>query len=160
MAATSSSPAPGTLQFNSTIANFTAFAKNITGTGAVVKVGTQPITLTGAGTYTGNTTIKIGTLNVGATGALGSGASQILLGDTTASASASLLITGAYAVDRNITVQAVSSGTLTLGGSNTTGEASSQAALPWATPSPCRAAAPIPARTSRVLSPMPPAPSR
>jgi outer membrane autotransporter protein len=52
----------GTLTFNQTVA--ATLANVITGTGAVVQAGSGTLTLTGASTYTGGTTINSGRLNV------------------------------------------------------------------------------------------------
>ena len=84
--------------------------------------GGGTLTLTGANTYAGDTTVKSGTLVVGANapsgsaGVLGNAVSAVLLGDTVGSLNASLLAGGAFSIGRNITVQSGSSGTATLGG--------------------------------------------
>jgi len=95
----------------------------LAGAVGLTKTTTGTTTLSGANTYTGVTTINAGTLVVGANapsgmaGALGNATSAVLLGDTAGSANAALLTGGAFSVDRNITVQAGSNGTATIGGS-------------------------------------------
>ncbi|MBI3196789.1 MAG: autotransporter domain-containing protein [Rhodospirillales bacterium] len=46
-------------------------ANAVSGTGALTKLGAGVVTLTGANTYSGTTTISVGTLNVGGAGAVG-----------------------------------------------------------------------------------------
>lgn len=95
---------------------------NISGSTALEKNGAGVLLLSGPSTYSGSTTIKAGTLLIGANapsgsaGALGNTTSAVLLGDTTGSASAALLTEGAVSVARAVTVQAGGSGTATLGG--------------------------------------------
>ena len=81
-------------------------------------VGIGSLTLSGTSTYSGNTTIKSGTLLAGASvsnataGPFGNSTNAILLGDTTGSNSAALLLpTGGFTFGRNIVIQAGSSGT-------------------------------------------------
>ena len=102
---------------------------NISGGYGLTVNGAGTLTLTGCNTYTGTTTILAGTLLVGnaapsgAAGALGTATLAVILGDTSGSANASLLINGAYTVGRLITVQAGSTGTLTIGSTSTTASA-------------------------------------
>ena len=66
----------GTLQFNNSAVNYTVNSSDaigITGATAVVKSGTGTLTLAGANSYTGNTTISAGTLTIGSAGQLGGG---------------------------------------------------------------------------------------
>jgi autotransporter-associated beta strand protein len=102
----------------------------ISGSGfGLEKRGQGTLLLSGANTYSGATVVKAGTLLVGADapsgspGALGSATSNVLLGDTSGAADASLLIVGPYTVGRGVTVQAGSAGNVTLGGTNTSGTA-------------------------------------
>jgi len=89
---------------------------------SLTKDGSGTLTLSGANKYAGPTTVKAGTLLVGANapnnadGALGHATSAVLVGDTSGSSDASLLTGGAFTVGRAVTVQAGSSGVATLGG--------------------------------------------
>jgi fibronectin-binding autotransporter adhesin len=81
----------GTLNFNHTASNY-VFAPTVTGNGAVnVLSGTT--TLTAANTYTGETTISAGMLNITNSSALGSTA-----GGTTVASGATLQLQGSIAV--------------------------------------------------------------
>lgn len=97
------------------------------GTGAIslLKSGTGALTLTGANSYTGTTSITGGSLQIGeggTTGSLGTGAvsiasgTQLLLNRSDAVSMANIF-TGAGAVQKNL------ANTLTLTGSNTSGNA-------------------------------------
>lgn len=94
----------------------------LAGTVGMTKLGSSILTLSGANTYTSVTTVKAGTLIVGAAapsggaGALGNASSDVLLGDTTGSSDASLLTGGAFTVGRAVTVQSGNTGIITLGG--------------------------------------------
>jgi autotransporter-associated beta strand protein len=96
----------------------------ISGTGGLTLAGAGQLLLTAANTYSGTTTITSGTLVVGANapsgaaGALGSATSAVLLGNTSGSSSAALLVGGAFTVGRAVTVQAGNTGTMTLGGNS------------------------------------------
>jgi autotransporter-associated beta strand protein len=83
--------------------------------------GSGGVTLSGTSTYTGGTTIKSGTVLANNAAAFGTG--TVLLGDTSGSADATLTI-GSFTVANAITVQAGSTGKLTL--SNTTGGSSAR----------------------------------
>jgi autotransporter-associated beta strand protein len=63
----------GTLVFNrsNAITQGTDFASVIAGTGNVIKNGSGTLTLSGANTYTGTTTIEAGTLQIGSGGSTG-----------------------------------------------------------------------------------------
>jgi autotransporter-associated beta strand protein len=72
----------GTLDFGSdglsiTGSDSTGFAGILAGTGGLSKSGTSTLTLTGTSTYTGDTDLADGTLEVGGTNALGTGTLQL-----------------------------------------------------------------------------------
>ncbi|EIF6180942.1 autotransporter-associated beta strand repeat-containing protein [Salmonella enterica subsp. enterica serovar Ouakam] len=90
------------------------FDNNIGGTGSVVKSGDETLTLSGANSYTGGTTISGGTLVATSVDALGSG-------DVTDNATLEMNTGGDFANNIGGTGSVVKSGdkTLTLSGSNT-----------------------------------------
>ncbi len=89
---------------------------------SLVAGGAGTLVLAKASTYTGGSTVLAGILRAGATGALGTGA--VVVGDTSGTANATLQISASGASLANaITVQAGSSGTATISGTNTTGTA-------------------------------------
>ena len=96
---------------------------SIAGSCGLTKSGSAALTIATANAYAGDTRINAGAMVVASDSALGAGA--VTLGDTTGSSDASLLVAGAFTVDRNITVQDDGSGSSarTLGGSNTSGTA-------------------------------------
>lgn len=115
----------GNLTFNrtNTLTQGTDFASVISGTGSVTQAGSGTLALNGTNTYSGGTTVSNGTLLVGHNAALGSGA--VNLGATSGSNNAAILLDAAgRSLQTNITVRDTTSGTLTLGGTNTTGTAS------------------------------------
>jgi autotransporter-associated beta strand protein len=115
---------PGSVLVNNAISNIVLGGTgSIAGPCGLTKNGAGTLMLATSNAYTGDTRISAGTLVVAADGALG--ASTVRLGDTTGSASASLLISGALTVDRPITVEDDESPTSlrTLGGTNTAGVA-------------------------------------
>jgi autotransporter-associated beta strand protein len=83
------------------------------GTLALTQIGTGTTTLTAANTYTGDTTIKAGTLVANIAGSLGT--SAITLGDTAGTSNATLYATNST-FSNAINVAAGSTGILTLGG--------------------------------------------
>ncbi len=94
------------------------YANVISGTGTVTKLGDQTLTLTGANTYTGITTISAGTLQIGNGGTSGSVAGNIvdnaaLIFDRSNSLAYAGVISG------NGTLTKLGAGTLTLTGANT-----------------------------------------
>jgi len=129
----------GSISTSSTIANTAALIFNrsdnygqtysqiISGAAGTLTVNGGTLTLSGTNTYTGATTINAGTLTLnaaapsGSAGTLGNASSAVLLGNTSGSSNASLLANGTFTVARPITIQAGNTGSITLGGSNTTG---------------------------------------
>ena len=103
----------------------------IAGTGGFVTstTSTNALTLTGNNTYSGGTFVNGGTLVAGVSdtsttvSAFGGSSRAVNVGATSGSVSGSLLIGGAFTVGNNITVRSGNTGTMTLGGSNTTGTA-------------------------------------
>jgi len=116
--------APGSVVVDNGVTDFTfAGTGSITGATGLVKKGRGRLALATANSYTGGTEIRAGILVVAAPNALGAGA--VKLGDATGSGDASLLISGAFVMDRPITVQddgSLSSSRI-LGGTNTAGTA-------------------------------------
>ncbi|MEI6603708.1 MAG: autotransporter-associated beta strand repeat-containing protein, partial [Verrucomicrobiota bacterium] len=118
----------GTLTGSSyALTNSGTVSAKLGGAGIVLtKTGAGAVTLSGANTYTGTTTVSAGTLVAGAaapvsgSGAFGNAASAIILGDAataTNNSSPSLLIGGAFTVARDITIaNQTTNGGYTLGG--------------------------------------------
>ena len=105
-----------TLVFNRN--DSTGFSKAISGTGNLTQAGSGTLTLTGANSYSGATSITAGTLTLGAGGALGSSTVDIAAG-----AVLSLGRTDVFTVANNIsgagTLRQSAAGTATLSGVNT-----------------------------------------
>jgi outer membrane autotransporter protein len=94
-------------------------AGDITGPGALAKVGTGTLTLTGANTYSGGTTINAGTLQLGNGGVTGSFAGDVDIandGTLAFNRSDSFIFAGLIAGDG--TVEKLAGGTLTLTGNS------------------------------------------
>jgi autotransporter-associated beta strand protein len=131
-AITVNSGAALTLNFSGTSTAANTFAGKIvngnsTNYTILNKLGTGTWILSGSSTYTGGSTIKNGTLGIGASnisttsGALGASTSSVTLGDSTGSNSASLVTTGAYTFSNAITVASGNTGTQTIGAAQTSG---------------------------------------
>ncbi len=113
------------------MAGIFTFSGKFTGAGGSLTVAGASHTLDLAGStsdYTGATTITAGHLVVsanapnGSAGALGNAISEVLVGDTSGSASTSLMIdTAGVNIGRNIRIQTGSSGISSVGGTNTSG---------------------------------------
>lgn len=80
------------------------FAGVISGSGTVTKIGNGTLTLSGANSYSGTTTIKRGTLSFSAATNLST--SSVTIGDAVTGTNATLQLTAAVAVPNNITVAA------------------------------------------------------
>ncbi len=110
-----------TVGSNNQSTTFAGVIKNdVSGTGFLTKVGSGTLTLTGANTYGGDTTVSAGTLEVGGAGTLGAGTygaavsnAGTLAFSTSANQTLSGVISGAGSLAKS------GSGTLTLGGANT-----------------------------------------
>lgn len=92
---------------------------------AIIMQGTGSLTLSDANSYRGKTEVDSGTLFVAANNALGSSngtigtkGNGVFLGATSGTANASLLTTGAFTVQNDITLQSGNAGTMTLGGNS------------------------------------------
>ncbi|QCI64188.1 autotransporter domain-containing protein [Phreatobacter stygius] len=90
-----------------------AFAPLITGSGFVVKNGSGTVTLTGANSYTGGTTLNAGVLTVGNSAALGLGGLTVG-GSSTLDSNASVSLGNAIVLNANLTIGG--SNALTLNG--------------------------------------------
>ena len=94
-------------------------ANVISGTGTVTKLGASSVTLTGANTYTGATSVSNGSLLVGATGSIGSSAVTVASGATfggSGSAAGNVLLSsGATLAPGIASVGTLSVGSLTFG---------------------------------------------
>jgi len=100
-------------------AGTTDFNGVLSGTGALTMSGTGTLELDAANTYSGATTVNSGTLLVDGASALGGTTSPITVGSGTNTAV--LLIGGAFTVTQGITV--TGTGTVALGGTNSSGTA-------------------------------------
>jgi len=96
-----------------------AFATERGNLGDLLKTGDGALELAGPNTYVGGTIVAEGSLLLGHPSALGDAAASrayVLVGNRGGAADAALLTSAAVAIDRDLTVQAGSSGTVTLGG--------------------------------------------
>lgn len=103
------------------------FQGQITGTGGLLKRQAGYIRLSNpANNYTGQTTVRGGYVLVGATGALGSATSAIVVGENTTTSHLGLLTDGQVVIDRNINVTSAGdvNAVPSLGGSATQYESS------------------------------------
>ncbi len=118
----------GTLTFNQANAATLGSSNLITGSGAIIQAGTGTLTLNGANTYSGGTTISTGTIQVGNDAALGTGALTLNGGTLQAGTGVTLgnairlgtgggtidAATNAVAISGNITDGAAAPGPLTI----------------------------------------------
>jgi T5SS/PEP-CTERM-associated repeat protein len=93
----------GTVIFNRS--NDSTLSSNISGTGALSKNGTGNLTLSGANTYTGNTTINSGTLTAATAGAVGN-STQVIVNN-----GGSFLVTADDAIGTNTGINLASGNT-------------------------------------------------
>jgi autotransporter-associated beta strand protein len=114
---------PGSVVVNSSAVITLGGPGMIAGPCGLTKMGTGTLTIVTGNAYTGDTRIAAGTIVVAAGHALGS--SAVKLGDATSPGDASLLICGAFEVDRPIAVvdDGSPSSARILGGTNTGGTA-------------------------------------
>jgi fibronectin-binding autotransporter adhesin len=126
-----SSTTTGTLTLsvgaNDQVGNYSGIISNGTATSiALTKIGTNILTLSGANTYTGDTTISAGTLKLGGNNAIPSGASK---GNVVIATNATLDINGRTAANGTIngltgtgtvTNTSNTTGLITIGGNNAT----------------------------------------
>nr|WP_240980547.1 autotransporter-associated beta strand repeat-containing protein [Ramlibacter agri] len=96
-------------------------ANGISGTGALLQAGSGTLTLTGANSYGGTTTISAGALHVGSGGTTGSLGTGNVVNDTALSFNRSDATTVANAISGSGTVTQAGTGTLTLTGANSYG---------------------------------------
>ncbi|MDW8039335.1 MAG: autotransporter-associated beta strand repeat-containing protein, partial [Thermoguttaceae bacterium] len=96
----------------------------VSGSGSITKLDTGTWTLSGNNTYTGATTVSAGTLLLGHPNALGTATSTVQLGDTGTGNNNIALLTDVwtgqgyyvpFAISRNIAVNNVGAGTVTIG---------------------------------------------
>jgi uncharacterized repeat protein (TIGR01451 family) len=92
----------------------------IAGAGSLSKMGTGILSLAGANTYTGATTISAGTLRLGANNAIGSGSAVTVAAGATFDLNAFSDVIGSLAGGGTVTSSAAGPVTLTEGGNNTT----------------------------------------
>jgi autotransporter-associated beta strand protein len=81
----------------------------------VTKTGPARLTLNAASTYTGDTTVREGTLAVGHPSALGSATTPIVVGDSSGIQDAALLLSASITFSRDVVLLAGSTGAATLG---------------------------------------------
>ncbi len=112
----------GNITNNATVAfnrsDAATIAGNISGTGAVTKLGANTLSLTGASTHTGGTTVTTGTLSIGAGGTTGSVTGNIV-NDATLAFNRSDALTHAGIISGTGAVTKLGTGTTTFSGANT-----------------------------------------
>ncbi|MDX2186227.1 MAG: autotransporter-associated beta strand repeat-containing protein, partial [Opitutaceae bacterium] len=108
----------GVLSFNRSDA--LSYAGVVSGSGALVKQGGGTLTLTGANTFTGGTTVEAGTLNLGGGGASGSVAGDLVVntGATATFDRSDSALVYAGAISGNGALAKQGSGTVTLSGTS------------------------------------------
>lgn len=131
--------AMGNAGITTSAAGYFAFSGRISGTGAMASSGASNILVLSNSTnsYTGTTTVAGGgTLIASANNAFGSATTSVLVGSTSGSTAATLLIdTAAVTIARNIELRSGGTGTLTVGGINTTGTTTYSGNVSFGTPS-------------------------
>src|SRR5919201_1253234 len=93
----------------------TTFSGTISGSGRLVKVGDGTLTLSGNNSYQGGTIVSAGTLGVGSSRALGTGALTLADGTTLQAAANGLALANAVRLNGGVTVD-TQSNTMTLSG--------------------------------------------
>ncbi|MFH1044538.1 MAG: autotransporter-associated beta strand repeat-containing protein, partial [Pseudomonadota bacterium] len=108
-----------TVGSNDAISSFGGVITDATGTLALTKTGTGTLTLTGANTYSGTTTISAGTLQVGDGGTTGTLGNSAVTDNGTLAFNRSDSILMDYFISGSGALTQAGSGTLTLRGTNT-----------------------------------------
>jgi autotransporter-associated beta strand protein len=89
----------------------TTYSGALTGAGSLAKSGTGTLTLSGANSHTGGTTVNAGTLLIGHASALGSSALTLGGGTLASSSSAARTLSQSVAIDGDVTLGQSSGGT-------------------------------------------------
>ena len=101
-------------------ADAVTYAGIVSGSGSLTKLGADVLTLTGANTYTGGTTVAAGTLEIGAGGLAGAVAGAIANSGTVVFNRSDDIVAGGAVTGTGALVQR-GAGTLTLAGANSAG---------------------------------------
>lgn len=98
--------------------NSATFANDISGTGTLTKQGANTVILTGANSYSGNTSISAGTLQIGNAGTIGTLGSGSVTNNATLTFNRSDNLTSGNNIGGTGALTKLGAGTLTLTGSN------------------------------------------